>query len=58
MDAVEDALRAIAGRPEVHLVSFRQLVAWLDVQDPAVLDRLRTLPVGTPPAAGWESFLA
>ncbi|SFU06906.1 hypothetical protein SAMN05660657_05333 [Geodermatophilus amargosae] len=58
MDAVEDALRAIAARPEVHLVSFRQLVAWLDVQDPAVLDRLRTLPVGTPPAAGWQSFLA
>jgi hypothetical protein len=58
MDAVEDTLRAIAGRPEVQLVSFRQLVAWLDVQDPAVLDRLRTLPVGTPPAAGWESFLA
>ena len=58
MDAVEDALRAIAGRPEVRLVSFRQLVDWLDVQDPAVLDRLRTLPVGTPPPAGWESFLA
>ena len=25
---------------------------------PTVLDRLRTLPVGTPPATGWESFLA
>jgi hypothetical protein len=58
MDAVEDALRAIAGQPEVQLVSFRQLVAGLDVQDPTVLDRLRTLPVGTPPATGWESFLA
>ena len=58
MDAVEDALRVIAGQPEVQLVSFRQLVAWLDVQGPAVLDRLRTLPVGTSPAAGWESFLA
>jgi hypothetical protein len=58
MDAVEDTLRAIAGRPEVQLVSFRQLVAWLDVQDPAVLDRLRTLPVGAPPDVGWESFMA
>jgi hypothetical protein len=58
MDAVEDSLRAIAGQPEVQLVSFRQLVAWLDVQDPTVLDRLRTLPVGTLPATGWESFLA
>ncbi len=57
MDAVEEALRVIAGRPDVQLVSFRQLVAWLDVQDPVVLDRLRTLPVGTPPAAGWASFL-
>ncbi|MGY1700584.1 hypothetical protein [Geodermatophilus sp. SYSU D00766] len=58
MDAVEETLRAVAGRPEVRLVSFRQLVDWLDVQDPAVLDRLRTLPVGTAPAGGWESFLA
>jgi len=58
MDAVEDAVRAIAGRPEVQLVSFRQLVAWLEVQDPAVLDRLRTLPVGAAPTGGWESFLA
>ena len=58
MDAVEDALQAIAGQPEVQLVSFRQLVAWLDVQDPTVLDRLRTPAVDTPPATGWESFLA
>ena len=57
MDAVEDTVRAIAGRPEVQLVSFRQLVAWLEVQDPAVLDRLRTLPVGAAPPGGWESFL-
>jgi hypothetical protein len=57
MDAVEDTVRAIAGRPEVRLVSFRQLVAWLEVQDPAVLAKLRTLPVGTAPAGGWGSFL-
>jgi hypothetical protein len=57
MDAVEDAVRAIAGRPEVQLVSFRQLVAWLEVQDPAVLDKLRTLPVGAAPTGGWGAFL-
>jgi hypothetical protein len=58
MDAVEDVIRAIAGQPDVRLVSFRQLVAWLEVQDPAVLAKLRTLRVGTPPAGGWPAFLA
>jgi hypothetical protein len=58
MDAVEDAIRAIAGRPGVRLVSFRQLVAWLEAQDPSVLARLRSLPVGTAPAGGWRTFLS
>ncbi|MEU2348403.1 hypothetical protein [Modestobacter sp. NPDC049651] len=58
MDAVEDTVRAIAGRPDVRLVSFRQLVAWLDAQDPAVLAKLRTLTPGTAPPGGWSSFLA
>ncbi|MEU1659671.1 lipoprotein [Streptomyces griseofuscus] len=57
MDAVEEVLRQIAGRPEVRLVSFRQFVDWLDAQDPAVLTRLRTLEVGEKPAGGWSSFL-
>jgi hypothetical protein len=57
MDAVEDAFRRIAERPDVRLVSFRQLVAWLGVQDPAVLARLRSLPPGTPPSDGWQKFL-
>ncbi|MEU1350651.1 hypothetical protein ACFYPA_27885 [Streptomyces sp. NPDC005775] len=56
MDAVEDALKHIAGKPDVRLVSFRQFVDWLDVQDPAVLAKLRTLEVGEAPEGGWNTF--
>jgi hypothetical protein len=58
MDAVELALREIAGYPDVRLVSFRQLVQWLEAQDPAVLDKLRTLSPGQSPRGGWQEFLA
>jgi hypothetical protein len=58
MDAVEDSLRTMARAPGVRLVSFRQLVDWLDAQDPAVLARLRTLGPGTKPPGGWKHFLA
>lgn len=58
MDAVEDALRRIADHRDVRLVSFRQFVDWLDVQDPAVLAKLRTLGPGQRPAGGWRRFLA
>ncbi|WP_018658535.1 hypothetical protein [Actinomadura flavalba] len=51
MDAVEDVMRDTCGREEVRCVSFRQLVDWLDVQDPAVLAELRGLDVGVRPAA-------
>ncbi|MEU2632876.1 hypothetical protein, partial [Kitasatospora sp. NPDC007106] len=57
MNAVEEALKGIAGRPEVRLVSFRQLVEWLEVQDPAVLRKLQSLAPGESPAGGWKSFL-
>ncbi|MBV2154188.1 hypothetical protein [Kitasatospora sp. SUK 42] len=57
MNAVEDALKSIADKPEVRLVSFRQLVDWLDAQDPAVLRKLQSLGPGQSPAGGWESFL-
>ncbi|MEU3741598.1 MULTISPECIES: hypothetical protein [unclassified Streptomyces] len=57
MDAVEAALKRMAGKKDVRLVSFRQFVDWLDVQDPAVLARLRGLEVGERPAGGWKSFL-
>ncbi|MEV8455592.1 hypothetical protein AB0467_26695 [Streptomyces sp. NPDC052095] len=56
MDAVEEVLKKIAGKPDVRLVSFRQFVDWLDVQTPEVLDKLRTLGVGEEPAGGWNGF--
>ncbi|MFH8614521.1 hypothetical protein ACH4E8_05500 [Streptomyces sp. NPDC017979] len=57
MDAVEEAIRGMAGKEDVRLVSFRQLCDWLDVQDPAVLAKLRTLDVGRAPEGGWNTFL-
>ncbi|MGW6916017.1 hypothetical protein ACWGB8_19705 [Kitasatospora sp. NPDC054939] len=57
MSAVEDVIRAIADKPEVRLVSFRQLVEWLEVQDPAVLRKLQSLTAGQAPSGGWENFL-
>ncbi|UDM03867.1 hypothetical protein [Streptomyces longhuiensis] len=57
MDAVEAAFKEIAGKKDVRLVSFRQFVDWLDVQDPNVLDRLRSLEVGEAPTGGWSQFL-
>uniref|UniRef100_A0AAU1ZYC1 Secreted protein n=1 Tax=Streptomyces sp. NBC_00093 TaxID=2975649 RepID=A0AAU1ZYC1_9ACTN len=62
MDAVEAALKHIAREKEkgedIRLVSFRQYVDWMDVQKPEVLEKLRTLDVGTQPVGGWKEFLA
>ncbi|MEU2627228.1 MULTISPECIES: hypothetical protein [Kitasatospora] len=57
MNAVEDTIKEIAGKPDVRLVSFRQLVEWLEVQDQSTLRKLRTLGVGKAPTGGWGSFL-
>ncbi|MER5636322.1 hypothetical protein ABT095_05150 [Kitasatospora sp. NPDC002227] len=57
MNAVEAALTTIASHPDVRLVSFRQLVQWLEAQDPAVLRKLQTLNPGEAPTGGWETFL-
>ncbi|MFD3567235.1 hypothetical protein [Streptomyces sp. NPDC058667] len=57
MDAVEAALKGMAGKKDVRLVSFKQFVDWLDVQDPKILAKLRSLEVGQKPAGGWNSFL-
>ncbi|RDG35762.1 polysaccharide deacetylase family protein [Streptomyces corynorhini] len=56
MDAVEEALKKIAGKKDVRLVSFRQFTDWLDAQDPAVIEKLRTLSPGQSPDGGWNSF--
>ncbi|MEU5881269.1 hypothetical protein [Spirillospora sp. NPDC047279] len=53
MNAVEDVMRAVCTRTEARCVSFRQLVDWLDAQDPRVLEAFRGLPVGRAPAGGW-----
>ncbi|WP_042388650.1 lipoprotein [Streptacidiphilus melanogenes] len=55
MKAVEQALRDIAAKPDVRLVSFRQLITWLEAQDPAVLARLRTLAPGQAPG-DWRDY--
>ncbi|MEU0272566.1 hypothetical protein [Streptomyces sp. NPDC006307] len=57
MDAVEEALKGMAGKKDVRLVSFKQFTDWLDVQDPKILDKLRTLEVGQSPTGGWNTFL-
>ncbi|MEU6659010.1 hypothetical protein [Streptomyces sp. NPDC046821] len=58
MDAVESALKQVADKKDVRLVSFRQFVDWLDAQDPMVLDRLRSLQVGEAPTGGWARFMS
>ncbi|NGO12405.1 hypothetical protein G5C60_33570 [Streptomyces sp. HC44] len=57
MDAVEEALKYMAGKKDVRLVSFRQFVDWLDVQKPDVLEKLQSLDVGQQPVGGWNEFL-
>ncbi|MFC7263702.1 hypothetical protein [Streptomyces lutosisoli] len=57
MDAVEQAVTEIAAHDDVRMVSFRQLVKWLEAQDPAVLRKLRTLSPGQSPLGDWADFL-
>lgn len=58
MDAVEEALKGMADKRDVRLVSFRQFTDWLDVQDPKVLAKLRALGPGRSPGVGWAAYLA
>ncbi|WP_192809774.1 polysaccharide deacetylase family protein [Actinomadura rudentiformis] len=53
MDVVEDVMRDVCQKEEVRCVSFRQLVDWLDAQDPQVLQAFRRLGVGESPPDGW-----
>ncbi len=55
MDAIEQAVRDIHHRPDVRLVSFRQMVQWLEAQDLTVLAKLRALKVGQKPA-DWRDY--
>ncbi|MGQ0466731.1 MAG: hypothetical protein ACT4QG_15575 [Sporichthyaceae bacterium] len=44
-DAMAQFVRETCGRPEVRCVTFQDLVKWLDVQDPADIQKLRDLGV-------------
>ncbi|MCK8681165.1 MULTISPECIES: hypothetical protein [Streptomyces] len=57
MDAVESAIKHIAGKKDVRMVSFRQFCDWLDVQDPKIVEKMRTLQPGQSPTGGWNTFL-
>lgn len=57
MDAVEDVMKSVCQKRDVRCVSFKQLVDWLDDQDPKVLAKLRSLSVGERPKGSWTSFL-
>jgi hypothetical protein len=57
MRAIEDTIKTVCTQADVKCVSFRQLADWLDVQDPQVLAKLRTLKVGQPPKPDWPTFL-
>lgn len=56
MEAVEEVMRTMSKTKDTRLVSFRQLCDWLDLQDPAVLEKLRRL--GGAPPEGWRSYLS
>ncbi|MFM9372343.1 hypothetical protein [Streptomyces sp. Da 82-17] len=58
MRAIEETVERVCTKKEVRCVSFRQLVDWLDAQDPKVLKQLGTLPVGKAPKQGWPDFLS
>ncbi|MFZ3499361.1 hypothetical protein ACODT5_40175 [Streptomyces sp. 5.8] len=57
MRAVEDSIKTMCTQKEVRCVPFRELVDWLDAQDPKALEWMRTLDVGEAPKAGWNTFL-
>ncbi|MFJ4008994.1 hypothetical protein [Streptomyces sp. NPDC090026] len=58
MTAIEETIATVCVKSDVECVSFRQLVDWLDAQDPLVLEKMRQLQVGQAPEGGWARFLA
>lgn len=57
MNAVERSIKTMGDTGDVQFVSFRQLVEWLEVQDPAVLKKLQGLKEGQKPPGGWSTYL-
>ncbi|MEN3582566.1 hypothetical protein AAH978_00130 [Streptomyces sp. ZYX-F-203] len=58
MRAIEEVVEEVCTKKDVRCVSFRQLVDWLDAQEPGTLKKLRALKVGEAPKGGWASYLA
>ncbi|MEV7614773.1 hypothetical protein [Streptomyces sp. NPDC089799] len=58
MRAIEETIKFVCVQKDVRCVPFRELVDWLDAQDPKHIDWMRTLDVGEAPKAGWARFLA
>lgn len=58
MKAVESTIKSVCNKDGVRCVSFKQMADWMDAQDPAVLQKLRTLDVGQAPKEGWPALLA
>ncbi|MFF0445831.1 hypothetical protein ACFYT4_05310 [Streptomyces sp. NPDC004609] len=57
MRAIEETIATVCVKKDVKCVSFKQLVDWLDAQDPRVVAKLGTLKVGEAPKEGWSAFL-
>jgi hypothetical protein len=57
MDAVEQVMKKVCRKRGVRCVSFRQLVDWLDAQNPRTLAKLQKLGVGEEPRGGWNTYL-
>ncbi|MFI6287374.1 hypothetical protein ACIBCM_21945 [Streptomyces sp. NPDC051018] len=57
MRAIEETIATVCVKKDVKCVSFKQLVDWLDAQDPEVVAKLGTLKVGEAPKQGWQAFL-
>lgn len=46
MDAIAELIAELDADQDIQMVSFRELVDWLDAQDPALLAQLQKVPVG------------
>lgn len=57
MRAVEETIKTVCVKDGVRCVTFKELVDWLDAQDPETLERLRGLGVGQKPPTGWQAYL-
>ncbi len=58
-DAVAEFVLETCGKPDTYCVPFHDLVAWLEAQDPATIERLQALPTvmtPTPPELAPDAF--